>query len=332
MTFGQSALLMPRTRSQMAPARGSAQRFQSFRVKEGSTMTLNQLKYFCAASRYHSIARAAQELYVTPPTISIAIRELEQEFHLTLFSRVGNKLTLTSEGEAFYQRAQALLTQSQEIYAQFSDIGKHLSPVRVGIPPMLSIAFFPELLLAFRKEHPDIVVELLEYGSVRACELVQDELLDLSLVNMEHYNMDKLNSHLIGEDQFVFCVSPRHPLAGASQITLDMLKEEPLALFNTDSVQNQMLKLRFEALNIQPRVCLNSSQLFTVCKFLKTFRCGAFFYASLLPYLDDVVGIPLDPPLKSDIGLVWKKGKYLNSHIKAFLDFTQAYYKRHPLQ
>ena len=64
-------------------------------------MTLNQLRYFCMASRCHSITKAAEELYVTQPTVSVAIRDLEIEFGVSLFSRKGNQLILTREGEEF---------------------------------------------------------------------------------------------------------------------------------------------------------------------------------------------------------------------------------------
>ena len=62
-------------------------------------MTLNQLRYFCTASRCHSITKAAEELYVTQPTVSVAIRDLEIEFGISLFYRKGNSLVLTQEGE-----------------------------------------------------------------------------------------------------------------------------------------------------------------------------------------------------------------------------------------
>ena len=72
-------------------------------------MTLNQLRYFCMASRCHSITKAAEELYVTQPTVSVAIRDLEIEFGVSLFSRKGNQLILTREGEEFYQKANYIL-------------------------------------------------------------------------------------------------------------------------------------------------------------------------------------------------------------------------------
>ena len=72
-------------------------------------MKIIQLEYFCAVSRYHSITQAAQKLFVTQPAISTAIKELEKEFSVNLFVRSKNHLTLTTEGEIFYQKAQELL-------------------------------------------------------------------------------------------------------------------------------------------------------------------------------------------------------------------------------
>ena len=68
-------------------------------------MKIIQLEYFSAVCRYHSITQAAQKLYVTQPAISNAIRELEKEFSISLFSRTKNHMVLTKEGEEFYQKA-----------------------------------------------------------------------------------------------------------------------------------------------------------------------------------------------------------------------------------
>lgn len=177
----------------------------------GGKMTLNQLRYFCMASRCHSITKAAEELYVTQPTVSVAIRDLEIEFGVSLFSRKGNQLILTREGEEFYQKANYILQYCNELQADYSNLSRVRPPIRIGIPPMLSTVFFPELLLAFSEEHPEIAVSLEEYGSVRACNLVQDDTLDLALVNMEQYNIDKFHHAVLADDQVVFCVAKNHP-------------------------------------------------------------------------------------------------------------------------
>ena len=86
-------------------------------------MTLNQLKYFCETCRCHSITAAANQLFVTQPAISLAIRELEAEFGITLFTRFNNRLTLTEDGALFYKKADYIL---QYVRATQNSIGSNV--------------------------------------------------------------------------------------------------------------------------------------------------------------------------------------------------------------
>ena len=294
-------------------------------------MTLIQLRYFCTASRCHSITKAAEELYVTQPTVSVAIRDLEIEFGINLFSRKGNQLMLTVEGEALYKKAVYILQYCDELQADCSSTLRVRPPVHIGIPPMLSTVFFPELLEAFQAEHPEIPVVLEEYGSVRACSLVQDDTLDFALVNMEQYNIDKFNNIILADDQIVFCVSKDHPLAQKESVTTQEMSKEKLIFFNADSVQNQLLKLRFELDGCTPSIIMKSSQIYTTLLFIKSKKYGCFFYSCMTDKFSGVVGIPLATPIRVKIGVVWKKGKYISNDMQTLLNFTKNYYKKHPL-
>lgn len=286
-------------------------------------MKIVQLEYFCAVSQYHSITQAAQKLYVTQPAISNAIKELEKEFSVSLFVRSKNHLTLTTEGELFYQKASELLASIKQTTQQFYDLGKQIPPIRIGIPPLLSTIFFPEMLLDFQKQYPDIPVELFEYGSIRAASLVQEETLDLALVNMHFYDIDKMNTFRIQTEHLVFCVSKEHPLAKEKEVTIEMLRDEPIIMYNTDSVQNTTLNSRFENAGITPNVILHASQLYTIERFLHSGNCGAVLYSSLVKHMNGVKGIPIDPVIQQEIGIVWKKGKYINGSVEKFLNFVK---------
>lgn len=288
-------------------------------------MKIIQLEYFCAVSRYHSITQAAQRLYVTQPAISSAIRELEKEFSISLFARTKNQMTLTKEGEAFYQKASGLLAAINQTSSELMDLGRQITPIRIGIPPLLSTIFFPDMLIAFQKEYPGIPVELLEYGSIRAANRVQEDALDLALVNMNFYEIDKLNSYQILSDRIVFCISPEHPMAKEKEVSIKMLREEPLIMYNTDSVQNTTLNALFESSGVKPNVIMQASQLYTIENFIRNNIGGAFLYSSLLKNMYDLVGIPVTPDIRQEIGLVWKKGKYINSSVEKYIAFTRKY-------
>lgn len=290
-------------------------------------MTLAQLRYFCTAARYHSITQAARALFVTQPTISIAIRDLEKEFSITLFTHSGSRLSLTEEGETFYNKVSAILADCEDLQAGYSASGSSKAVVRIGIPPMLSTIFFPKLLDAFHEKHPDVWLELQEFGSVRACDLVQNDVLDIGLVNMELPSIDKFQSLLLTSEPLYFGVCAGHPLEQEKEIRLEMLDGRSLILYNQDSVQNRILQARFSALDIQPRVIMRSSQIPTILAFMRQGSCGCFFYKSMLPLFPEITGIPLSPEIHTRAGLVWRRGRYISAGMQKFLDFCREYYK-----
>ena len=104
-----------------------------------------------------------------------------------------------------------------------------------------------------------------------------------------------------------------------------MLKNEPLIMYNTDSVQNQTLTALFENQNIKPQIILHASQLYTIQEFIQHNLGGAFLYASLTKNMHDIVSIPIRPTITQEIGLVWKKGKYINSNTQKLISFTKSF-------
>ena len=160
---------------------------------------------------------------------------------------------------------------------------------------------------------------------------MQDDTLDLALVNMEQYNIDKFNHIVLADDQIVFCVSENHPLATKEQVTTEEMAKEKLIFFNADSVQNQLLKTRFELDGCTPSVIMKSSQIYTTLQFIKSQKYGCFFYSCMTDKFSGVVGIPLVPPIRVKIGMIWKKGKYISNDMQTFLNFTKNYYNKYPL-
>ncbi len=286
-------------------------------------MTLNQLEYFCAVCRYRSITRAANELFVSQPTVSLAMRELEKEFGLSFFNHGKNKITLTADGERFYEEAEKLLQQSRTMVSEFSELANIVRPVKIGIPPLISTVFFPRMIDAFHETY-DTPVQLFEFGSVRACNMVNSGELDLALVNLDFYKIQNFNYHILMEDSTTYCVSRTHPFADKDSITVDMLKDEDVIFLNTDSVQNQTITTLYQSKGLHPHVILHSSQLYTTLNFVRSGTCGAFLYSSLAVNPRDFVKIPMEPNITTQFGLVWNT-KTLDEHVKYFVDFAKRY-------
>lgn len=287
-------------------------------------MTLTQLEYFCAVCRYHSIKGAANALFVSSPTISVSIRELEKEFHLQLFHHNQNRISLTKEGEAFYQKAENLLKMQKDMYTEFSEMARQTQPLKIGIPPLISTVFFPRMIDSFH-EVSDIPVQLFEYGSNRAQHLVSTGKLDLALVNMDFYNIDQFESRTLMEDCYSLCVSRTHPLAKSKSVTLDMLKDQSLIFFNTDSVQNLTFQSRFHALGIEPLILMHCSQLYTTLNFVRGGNCAALLFFSLAVNPRDFCMVPIEPEITNRFGIIWKKGTYIPLRAAKFIKFAETY-------
>lgn len=290
-------------------------------------MTLIQLKYFCAACHCHSLTGAANEMFVTQPTISLAIKELETEFGLVLFNRQNNKLELTDDGEVFYKKAIYIIQYCSEMQYEMNNHNLPNRVLRLGIPPVLSSIFFPGMLNSYQTKFPNSKVTLEEYGSVRACNLILSDDLDIALVNMELYNIDKMDSCVLLHDKLVFCVSENHPLAYKDVITAEDIDQKDIIIFNKDSVVNALLKARFEAQNVKPNIIMQGSQLYTIINFIREGTCGCFLYESTMTGLLKYKSIPFEPSITSNIGLVWKKGRYVTSQMHDFIKFSQHYWK-----
>lgn len=288
-------------------------------------MKLTQLEYFCTAVQCQSITAAAKKLYVTQPAISGAIRELEKEFSVILFSHARNKMTLTEEGRLFYERAEQLLREVETAKQQLSDLGSAQQTVKVGIPPLWGTTFFPDLLHDFNARHPNIRLVFYEYGSARAAALVKEKVLDIALANLSMDDPESFQSACIGRDHFIIVVDPSHPLAARESVMLEDLAGIPLVMYNTDSVQNNSIHSRFAAPGITPNVQLYSSQIYTMKSMLHNTPCAGFFYASLLQDHPDLVGIPIEPRIEQRVGLLWRKRKYIPTGVEAFISFVKDY-------
>lgn len=288
-------------------------------------MKLTQLEYFCVAARYHNITKAARELFVTQPSISNAIKALEEEFGVNLFFRNNNKLTLTPEGEIFYKSAEELLAHADSVESKFHELRKKVTPIRIGIPPMLGTIYLPELYLSLNESFPNVDLRLFEFGSIKACNLVLEEKLDIAIVNAEQPSIDKCNSRIIDTEDLLFCVAPDHPLAGQKTLLLTMLADEPLILFNTDSVQVMTLTRQFKAVGVNPHIILNTSQITTLINMVKSGHMGTFLYRSIVEKYPDIVGIPVMPSIEQRIGVIWKKGKYQNTTTEKVIKFIENF-------
>ena len=286
-------------------------------------MKLLQMKYFQTVCRYGSITKAAEELFVSQPTISFCIKELESEFGVRLFHRRHNRLQLTVEGSYFLDKVNYILQSVDALAVQMKNMGNNRNHVKIAVPAMISTFLFPQIFNAYSKNYPEVELEMLETGSLQVRKLVDASSVDLGITIRDDVVDDTYNELPLVSTELVFCVSRKHPLADRKQISFKELSDEHIILFKADSYQNIFIKRAFSEAGVEPNIMLYSSQLYTIKQFLSYGNVGAFLYRQVAEMDKDLVCIPLEQPIIQDIALIWTKNGNLYSDSENFIQFAK---------
>lgn len=288
-------------------------------------MKLLQMRYFQTVCRYGSITKAAEELFVSQPTISFCLKELEDEFGVKLFHRRHNRLQLTVEGQFFLDKINYILQSVDSLTTQMKDMGNNHNHVKIAVPAMISTFLFPQMFNAYTQLYPDVELEMLETGSLQARKLVDANSVDLGITILDNVVTDSYNVLPLVSTELVFCVSKSHPLANKKRISFKELANEYIILFKADSYQNIFIKRAFSEVGVEPKILLYSSQLYTIKEFLSYGYAGAFLYRQVAEMDDDLVCIPLDQAIIQDIVLIWSKSSSLYSDSENFIQFAKQF-------
>lgn len=146
-------------------------------------MTLEQLQYFCAAAQLGSFSKAAENVHISQPSLSVAMRKLEMEFGLTLFQSNRKGAVLTEAGRVFFQDAQNILQQADLAYThmrQFSQ--KDRAEIRLVYTASMADAYIPRLLKAFlANEGQDCCIYSDEMPSDQIAQGLREGRFDLEI-------------------------------------------------------------------------------------------------------------------------------------------------------
>ena len=287
-------------------------------------MNITQLKYFNAVCTYKTVSSAAEFLFVSQPTISNAIKELEEEFGALLFKRHRRGMILTREGEVLYNMSKDLISRADQIEHIMNDMGKKRKILRLGVPPMIGYLFLPHIYQKFHNENPLIQFEISEGGKDDLISKLENNYLDMIFLS-HNEPLDSLFSvQYITRFEIVFCVSKKHPLAKLKAVTPQDLTEIPLVLFKNSFFQTVTIKKAFTEYGVSPKILLQTEQLSNVLNMISNNIAAGFLFKPLTEGYSDLTAISLQKRLYADISLVWKKDSYFFHGMKDFAEYMSS--------
>ncbi len=287
-------------------------------------MDIHHLQYFIEVSRFNSFTRAADHLFVTQPTISKMIKNLETELGVELFDRSHKKLVLTDAGRVILEQAQIIDKAFNNLQTELDDLlGLQKGHIRIGLPPIMDAAEFIQILGDFHSEYPNITFQLVEDGAKKIEENINQEELDVGITVLP--TQEEFHFFSFMKEELKVVLPPNHRFANRKQVKLEELHEEQFILFNKDFVLNDRITSACKEAGFVPRVVSESSQWDFIGKMI-TANLGI----SILPYSvsqllkEEVRTVKVvKPTIEWDLAIIWRKDQYLSYATKEWLKFTQ---------
>ncbi|MBP3337102.1 MAG: LysR family transcriptional regulator [Clostridia bacterium] len=284
-------------------------------------MNLVQLKYFHAVCTYRSVSGAAEFLYISQPTLSNAIKELENEFGVALFMRHHRGMMLTEEGEMLYKMSKELLSRAEQIENVMEDMGNKRKKLRLGVPPMIGSLVLPHIYRKFSGKFLDVTLEITEGGREEILQKLKDDYLDMVFVPHNAPFESNLAAQKIASLEVVCCAKKNSGKLNEKSVSALKLKNIPLVLFKDSFFQTEEIKKWFARSNVSPCVLLKTGQLSTVLSLISKDIAVGFLFRNLIENNDDLKAISLQEKMFADVSLVWKKDSYVFESMKIFSDF-----------
>lgn len=287
-------------------------------------MTLLQIQYFLAVAQTGNITNAADELYVSRPAISRAMRDLEREFGIALFWRSNTGLALTEAGCAFYEACNDIQNRIDCLEAQFAQIKaqNRQQDIRLGLTPLTGTTVFPKFYQAFRDACPSAHIVTMEHGHHQARMMLEDGSMDASFTTHTEGLSENVSSMDLTQTQLVFCVSASHPLAGRSCVSTHDIQDEPLVYLSEGMQREKEIIRRYRQIGRTPNVVLRMGQINALRTVVSEGIAAAILLQGSIDDGNEVIGIPFDPPVKFYISLIWNRRSEEREGVKAMLNFA----------
>ena len=196
-------------------------------------MTLTELKYIVAVAREKHFGRAAEACFVSQPTLSVAVKKLEDELDIKLFERSSNEVTITPLGEDIVRQAQSVLDQAAEI-KEIAKRGKDplAGVLTLGVIYTIGPYLLPDLVRQSIARTPQMPLMLQENFTVKLLEMLRTGEIDCAIL-AEPFPDTGLATAPLYDEPFLAAVPSTHPLAQQESISTAQLKNETMLLLGS---------------------------------------------------------------------------------------------------
>lgn len=293
-------------------------------------MELYQLEYLVEVAKYENFTKAAQEVCVTPSSLSQQIKKLEEEIGVDLFERTTRSVHLTPAGKEVIKHAKIIL---EEISSINNDMQKYISGkcghlVIAGTPALKDKNGITHRILQFRKYYPEVSFEIIETECFDQYPLLENKKIDVGfLTAFEYYNNNNCSIEEIPivQDEIVLITNINHPLAEQKIVDLRDLKNEKFIMFSKSSgLTVQTINACHEA-GFEPE-CIFETKYVDACLALVAEGMGIALISSQSvknALLNNIAVLPLKQKIPRIMSMVYLKQKKYPAVLYNFINFIK---------
>ena len=292
-------------------------------------MNLKQALYIRTVAQEGSVTQAAKKLYVSQPSLSQMIRQVESEYGVMLFDRTVSPLRLTYAGEKYLEAANIMLTANDRLENELREIRQENSGLlRLGISVQRAIQILPVALPWFTMQYPKVSIDLREEGSARLEELLEAGEIDLALAAVESVS-PALSFTLIEKEVIGVLAGKNTAIANqlppGTPINLNMIREDAFVSLKPGHSVRVVQDTLFHAGGIKPQILLETDSL-EVAKRV-AIQAGACMLCSDI-FMDEYarrggVFFPLmDYENKRHLYACWRKDEKLPRYAEGFIQIV----------
>lgn len=260
-------------------------------------MNIKSLEYYHKLIEEKNFSKVATYFGVSQPTITLAIKRLEDEYHTTFFirDRSHKELLITAMGYQFDKHIVQILDELAIIKEEI----KHSSDDKIlfGLPPIIGAYYFPRYTPALLKNNLIEQLETIEVGSKDMLSLLLRGNIDLSLLgSTAPINHPKLNIVKLAQDPFKIIVSKEHPLAQRKKVAFTELKEERFIACTQGFIHTAAFSQLSRQAHLRPKIIYQTNDIHII-KAMVAQNAGIGFLTSLaLSPSDNIVALDIDAP------------------------------------
>lgn len=252
-------------------------------------MDIKEYRYIWEIARQGGISRAARELYISQPSLSVYLKNMEQRLGFPLFEQVDGRLRPTREGELYLDHAEQILSIDSALMESFERLRQNKSGlVRIGVAGTRLAYVLTYILNHCREEYPDIELKFVEGISRELEELVHHREVDFILVNLP-FRKYPLEYQVLFDEQVVLAVPAAFPVCAAAEerpqwrhpwVDIQQLQDVPLTLLKPGQRLREIADRIFGEAGVSPSVFMETQSAETAMSLVRTGQSACFIYDS----------------------------------------------------